>query len=581
MRPIGTVAAIASLLGMLGGMMALAQSGAGGASLREAFQQEKSQDKPRFIARQLIKRARQIARDGDLEGAKRLAIQAIRTAPDYAPAYTFMGHVHEEAGHKPQAISYFIEAMKLDARGPQGRYAQQRLAFLFHEGHFPRRLRLDQLSYAPTQFLVTQCRLPGAAKPGGEAPTRTFAYTLSTLFTDPSPLVIEVPDVPPDTPKYLRSFNREVCGFVEVPGEGDLALKFLVRFPSANLSRPDEREQPRDDTVLAQRVTALLLRLYWYAKTYLNLEPKYPEIKAWLCETGLAGGEWKDDNLYLYDKPEARAPIEWIREVCHEYGHLVLPVIGGFERPEQWANGELGERLFIKWLVEEAEHKVGERLPGPLAQQALDARWGNEFVDAESYLNNRYRRTLKFWFDRGPDSDLLVGKDEAAMEYHLGFALYIEAAHGLPTLKAVFAGCQGHAAPDFVASYRRLATRAALEGQYEVRASCYAPAAGKLPAWPTSGPMVTLSDRPEWRYLLYLPEGRWRLEAVGDAGSDLLVKVNDEPAGTVRTGASAQAAGVPIEVEVGGWVRVDLQVQQAPADARLEVLHVHPAPRET
>ena len=280
---------------------------------------------------------------------------------------------------------------------------------------------------------------------------------------------------PRHLPEEQRSFNCEVCGLVEDPNEGELALKFLLRYPSANLSRADEKLGPRDDTELAQRLMAILLRCYWYAKMYFDLEPAYPEVKVWLCESGLAGGEWKDDNLYLYDKPQERAPIEWIREMAHEYGHLVLPAIGGFERPEQWASGELGERLFIKWLVQEAETKVGQQLPSQEAQNALNARWGGEYVDGESYLNNRYRRVVKFWYDRGPDSELLVGRDEAAMEYHLGFALYIEAAHGLSVLKEVFEARQGDTAPDFLHAYKRTVAGLALDDRYELRAAAHTP----------------------------------------------------------------------------------------------------------
>ena len=45
-------------------------------------------------------------------------------------------------------------------------------------------------------------------------------------------------------------------------------------------------------------------------------------------------------------KPQAEA----CRELAHEYGHAVLPAIGGFKSPEDWANGYLGERLFLRWL---------------------------------------------------------------------------------------------------------------------------------------------------------------------------------------------------------------------------------------
>jgi tetratricopeptide (TPR) repeat protein len=528
-----------------------------------------------FVARQLIQRARALYRKGDETAAKQLAAQAIRTDPTYATSYTFLGFLHDHAGNKPQAIAYYVEAIKNDPNGQQGDYARQRLAFVFHEGAFPRRLRGEWLPYAPTQFLLAQCRLPGIAPPGAPAPTRAFAYTVSPLFTDTT-LVILPPGQDEKTPEYRRSFNREVCGFVEDPQAGELVLRFLLRYPSANLSLADETLTPRDDTPLAHRLMPILLRCYWYAKAYLDLEPSYPEVKVWLCEEGLAGGEWLQDNVYLYAKPQARAPIEWIREIAHEYGHMVLPAIGGYERPEHWANGELGERLFIKWLVQEAETKAGQQLPGAEAQTALNARWEGVYVDGESYLNNRYRRVVKFWFDQGPDSELLMGRDEPAMEYFLGFALYAEAAHGLPVLKQVFAAREGDTAADFLNAYKRTIAGLALQDKFELNASAYVPAAGALPPWPTSGPTVPLQGLKSLRYVLYLPAGRWRLEPVGDPGLEVEVKRDDEVLGRARTGAPGVTGQVALDLPAGRWNTLELTFANPRPASRFSALRVHP-----
>lgn len=61
-------------------------------------------------------------------------------------------------------------------------------------------------------------------------------------------------------------------------------------------------------------------------------------------------------DLYLYAAGVACPPGEWLRELAHEYGHIALPGIGGFTRTDDpWADGELGELLFIKWLAASGE----------------------------------------------------------------------------------------------------------------------------------------------------------------------------------------------------------------------------------
>jgi hypothetical protein len=166
------------------------------------------------------------------------------------------------------------------------------------------------------------------------------------------------------------------------------------------------------------------------------------------------------------------------------------------------------------------------------------------------------------------------------MEYHLGFVLYVEAAHGLVALNEVFAQRQGDTAPDFLHSYKRTAATMALEDRYELRASAYAPSGGDLPAWPTAGPTVSLNDTRSLRYVLYLPAGQWRVEPIGDAGTDMELRIGDEVSGRARTGAPGIAGQVGIDLEVGRWNTLELNVLNARPDARLAALRVHPATSE-
>src|SRR5579862_1504014 len=108
---------------------------------------------------------------------------------------------------------------------------------------------------------------------------------------------------------------------------------------------------------LARRVARLLLLFYGEAHTRLRFDhPSRRTVDVWLMpspgsgQSADAAGEQLRDEIYLYDIFTDRRPIEWGREVAHEYGHYALPAIGGFTAPEEWGNGYLGERLFWKWL---------------------------------------------------------------------------------------------------------------------------------------------------------------------------------------------------------------------------------------
>src|SRR5206468_11771889 len=112
-----------------------------------------------------------------------------------------------------------------------------------------------------------------------------------------------------------------------------------------------------EDEPLARRVGGVLARLHWLAVEYLGLVPDPADAIArttnvWLTREGRPGGEEFKRNVYLYAVGEDRAPAEWVREVAHEYSHVVLPAFGPFASPERWANGYLGVRLFLKWLID-------------------------------------------------------------------------------------------------------------------------------------------------------------------------------------------------------------------------------------
>lgn len=113
----------------------------------------------------------------------------------------------------------------------------------------------------------------------------------------------------------------------------------------------------------------MLLRLYDYNFRTLRIDhsPRYNRgvVDVYLAFGGVSGGEQRFDTdfqsgqpvpvntIYIYDLPSFTNPLEMAREIAHEYGHATIPPIGGFETPEDWANGYLGEGIYLRWIANE------------------------------------------------------------------------------------------------------------------------------------------------------------------------------------------------------------------------------------
>src|SRR5207249_4997524 len=136
---------------------------------------------------------------------------------------------------------------------------------------------------------------------------------------------------------------------------------------------------------------------------YLEMVPAEAVVDVWLMHGGEPGAEELGNDIYLYAIGRERAPAEWLREIAHEYSHLVVPVVGPFTAPEKWGNGYLGERLFLGWLV--AAEQTGV--------------WGPHF-DGAGYLANQVRPLRDRFLDAGPGSLSAARADAAAMERFIG-----------------------------------------------------------------------------------------------------------------------------------------------------------------
>ncbi len=146
----------------------------------------------------------------------------------------------------------------------------------------------------------------------------------------------------------------------------------------------------------------------------------------WLCTGGQSGGEQWRDNIYFYDLDTPRSSIEWIREAVHEYSHLALPAIGGYDAPEYWANGYLGERLLVRWFQR-----------GPDGAGRIEALWG-DFSGAPNFDRLLIAPPLALYKKIGPNPAWLTRKDELGMRYLIGQALTFDDKYGSARLGDAF-----------------------------------------------------------------------------------------------------------------------------------------------
>jgi hypothetical protein len=117
-------------------------------------------------------------------------------------------------------------------------------------------------------------------------------------------------------------------------------------------------------------------------------------VDYYICWGGQAGGEYVrgedllPDNrtvtvstIYIYDIQSFVKPIEMAREVAHEYGHAVLPAVGGYKEPEYWANGYLGEKMLMRILRDQYAKGiiVGDDVMGATLDQLN--WWVKTYVD--------------------------------------------------------------------------------------------------------------------------------------------------------------------------------------------------------
>ncbi len=180
----------------------------------------------------------------------------------------------------------------------------------------------------------------------------------------------------------------------------------------------------------APAVTRMAMRMWDFLVRKLQMSHKdmYDDgrVHFYLAFGGQAGGEQIFDEdeeagrtkrvntIYIYQIQNVKDPVELAREVAHEYGHAVLPPVGGFKQPEEWGNGYLGEKLFLKHLRD--EYKAGRLNSDDVCGAPLDRL--DKFVQLEADA-----LAAEVWLN-GPNIDHMGGSGPLALRAYLGLALY-------------------------------------------------------------------------------------------------------------------------------------------------------------
>ena len=174
-----------------------------------------------------------------------------------------------------------------------------------------------------------------------------------------------------------------------------------------------------------------------------SLDFNHGIVQVYLCFGGKAGGEQlfdveqglnvqtnrnvdvKVNTIYIYDMPSFTDPVEMAREIAHEYGHATLPPIGGYQSPENWSDGYLGEKLFLRWIRDGLAN--GSLVPADamgVSKEQLD-KWVSVNVDP----------VLSKAAQTQPTQAAMSDRTSVGMDQFIGMALEVETLFG----DAVFA----------------------------------------------------------------------------------------------------------------------------------------------
>ncbi len=179
-------------------------------------------------------------------------------------------------------------------------------------------------------------------------------------------------------------------------------------------------------------VAAFFCHLYDFNLNRLHLDHaenfNNQKIDVYLCQEGTGGGKQyfgldatehdssgspiKANLIFIYDVGSLNDPLEACRELAHEYGHATLPPIHIDGGREEWANGHLGERIYMSTLLRLLEK-------GQISESDL---FGATKVDLNLYYDVKVKPLLGVAVGGGPELKTLVEASDKAFDAFLSEA---------------------------------------------------------------------------------------------------------------------------------------------------------------
>jgi hypothetical protein len=277
--------------------------------------------------------------------------------------------------------------------------------------------------------------LAGLTPMQGDPSLNLVLKLLNKSTGEVSSLVIQTRDPLPQpklSPKKLgdppkpEEFQWMTTGYGMYPPDAKGTRTNFARFYVYSQTRAETND-------LAMSVAEELQRLWEYNYHDFKLDQSQEfgrgVVEVFLCLDGKAGGEQlfdvdpsegrgndKVNTIYIYDIKSFTDPVEMAREVAHEYGHAFLAPIGGYTAPEEWANGYLGERIYLRHIVQEMDR-------GQLGPQ--DAM-GATAPQLKAWLKSHVDPLVSQAAQTPPPFSKLKQRDAAAMSAFIGMALYID-----------------------------------------------------------------------------------------------------------------------------------------------------------
>ncbi len=193
------------------------------------------------------------------------------------------------------------------------------------------------------------------------------------------------------------------------------------------------RKQKNDPT---HSIARMVMRLwdFNYSRMGKDHNPSHylQVVDIYLCFGGEAGGQQlvapdpeaptqtgapsNVNTIYFYDSNSFNDPLEMAREVAHEYGHATLNPFGIYTEPEDFAGGDIGERIYLSWMLRELKAK---RLT------SADVM-GASIEQLEGYVQKNVHPLVKEFAAVGPKATGLDQRDKAGYNALLGAVMYAE-----------------------------------------------------------------------------------------------------------------------------------------------------------